>query len=80
MLFGSYDRNDSDEYSDVDLIVVYPTRKRIMDRFEELYLAWNLPMAVDTQAYATEEFRSLSRDNSFVQDAVAKGKVLYERT
>jgi predicted nucleotidyltransferase len=75
VLFGSHARDDSDAYSDVDLIVVYPTRKRFMDRLEELCLAWNLPMAVDILAYTPEEFRSMSRKNAFVQDAVAEVEI-----
>jgi predicted nucleotidyltransferase len=37
ILFGSRARGDSDEASDADLIVVYRTEKRFLDRLAELY-------------------------------------------
>jgi hypothetical protein len=42
ILFGSLARGQEDEESDVDLIVVYQTSKRFMDRLRDLYLVWNL--------------------------------------
>ena len=79
VLFGSRARGSADEYSDIDLIVVYATEKRFLDRLEELYLAWSLPIPVDILAYTPEEYRSMSRNNEFVRQAVAEGEVLYER-
>ena len=79
LLFGSRARGDDDPESDVDLLVVYQTPKRFLARLEELYLAWELPVAVDILAYTPEEFARLLRERAFVQDIAAEGKVLYER-
>jgi len=79
LLFGSRARGDDDECSDIDLIVVYPTEKRFMDRLEELYLAWNFPVSVDILAYTPQELESLLDWNAFVRQAVEEGEVLYER-
>lgn len=79
ILFGSHAQGSADEESDIDLIVVYDTEKRFLDRLRELYMAWNLPKAVDILAYTPEEFVELEQTRAFVQDAVATGKVLYER-
>ncbi len=78
LLFGSWARNQHDRYSDIDLIIVYETRKRFLDRLEELYLCWNLPMAIDILAYTPDEFELLRHDNPFIQEACQEGEVIYE--
>jgi uncharacterized protein len=80
ILFGSHARGDEDEFSDIDLILVYHTSKPFMDRLKELYLAWNIPQAVDILAYTPEEFDRMIVENHFVQDATSQGEVLYERS
>ena len=81
ILFGSRAGENWDEYSDFDLIVVYPTNKRFLDRLKELYMAVGLAtgVAVDILAYTPEEFDRLVRERPFVQDVVETGKVLYEK-
>lgn len=79
VLFGSHARGNADELSDIDLIVVYPTGKRFMERLKELYLAWNVPVSVDILAYTPEEFQSMIECSSFIRQAVEAGEVLYER-
>jgi predicted nucleotidyltransferase len=79
ILFGSHGRGDADEESDIDLIIVYETHKRFLDRLRELYMAWSLPKGVDILAYTPQEFAELSATRPFIQDAVAGGKVIYER-
>ncbi len=79
ILFGSRARKEWDEESDFDLIVVYETAKTFLDRLRELYLSWNIPKGVDILAYTPEEFERMLRENSFVQDAVQGGEVIYER-
>ncbi|WP_448383587.1 nucleotidyltransferase domain-containing protein [Desulfosoma sp.] len=79
ILFGSRARGDHDGLSDVDLILVYSTEKRFLDRLEELYLAWDTPVALDLLAYTPEEFNRLLDENPFVQEAVKQGEVLYEK-
>ncbi|GAG01048.1 unnamed protein product, partial [marine sediment metagenome] len=34
ILFGSWCRGEEDKYSDVDIIVIYETKKRFLDRLE----------------------------------------------
>jgi predicted nucleotidyltransferase len=43
ILFGSYAHGNPDEESDIDIIVIYHTPKRFLDRLEELYLSWDIP-------------------------------------
>jgi uncharacterized protein len=66
------------ETGDVDLIIVYETSKRFLDRLKELYERWDLPKAVDILAYTPSEFERMMRENAFVQDAVARGVVIYD--
>ena len=80
ILFGSHARGEADEESDIDLIIVYDTRKKFLDRLEELYETWSIPKGVDILAYTPEEFDRLISENSFVQDAVRTGKILHERS
>ena len=79
ILFGSAATGKADEFSDIDLIIVYETQKRFLDRLRDLYMAWNLPRAVDILAYTPEEFALMITENPFVQDAVAEGRVLHEK-
>lgn len=79
ILFGSMAREDWDELSDIDLIVVYHTDKPFMDRLKELYLSWDISRAVDILAYTPAEFDRMMNESFFVQDAVKEGEVIYER-
>lgn len=80
ILFGSLARGQDDEESDVDLIVVYRTSKRFMDRLKELYLAWDIPRAVDILAYTPEEFDRMMQGSAFLQDTTREARTLYERS
>ncbi len=64
--------------TDNDLIVVYETEKRFLDRLEELYAVAEPKVAVDILAYTPEEFEGLVKERAFVREAVAGGEVLYE--
>jgi predicted nucleotidyltransferase len=78
ILFGSVARNEADPYSDIDIIIVYQTQKRFLDRLEELYRHWNIRRAVDILAYTPDEYEDLLRESDFIRDAVEKGRVIYE--
>jgi len=78
LLFGSQARGDADEYSDIDVIIVYPTEKRFLDRLKELYMAWNMPIAIDILAYTPDEYRKMKAENIFVQEVEKESEVLYE--
>jgi len=78
LLFGSYAKGKNDDESDIDIIVVYQTKKKFMDRLEELYMSWAMPEAVDILAYTPDEFDQMQKENFFIQDAVKEGIVIYE--
>jgi predicted nucleotidyltransferase len=80
ILFGSHATGNWDEESDIDIIVVYRTKKKFLDRLEELYMKWNLPKALDILAYTPDEFAEMMKDNFFIKRAVKEGILIYERT
>ena len=79
ILFGSLARGEWDEWSDVDVIVVYDSDKPFLDRLKELYMSWNIPKAVDIIAYTPSEFNEMIKTSFFVQKVVSEGEFLYER-
>ena len=80
ILFGSWCSDEEDKYSDVDIIVIYETKKRFLDRLEELYLMWDIPVAFDILAYTPEEFdKMLKEKNPFIETINREGEVIYER-
>jgi predicted nucleotidyltransferase len=78
ILFGSFAREDEDEESDIDLIIVYSTSKRFLARLEELYLSWNIPRGIDILAYTPEEYDEMMGESDFLREAVRTGKVIHE--
>ena len=80
ILFGSLTGKDWDEWSDVDVIVVYSSDKPLMGRLRELYMRWDIPKAVDILAYTPSEFDEMSSTSFFVQKVVSEGEVIYEKS
>ena len=79
ILFGSWCREEEDKYSDVDIIVIYETKKRFLDRLKELYLMWDIPIAFDILAYTPEEFEKMLKEkNPFIKKINREGEVIYE--
>ena len=77
ILFGSYARGDTDEYSDLDLILVKKTAKRFVERLLEVPL---LPVHADVFVYTPEEFeRMQENENPFLLSALESAKIIYER-
>jgi uncharacterized protein len=80
ILFGSCAGGNADQESDIDLIIVYRTPKKFLDRLAELYVSWDLPKAADILAYTPEEFDQMMNDTEFLREAVTMGKTIYEGT
>ncbi len=80
ILFGSWCKAEQDQYSDVDRIIIYDTKKRVLDRLKELYLLWNIPIAFDLLAYTPQEFEKMLKEkNPFIERIKKEGEVVYER-
>jgi len=79
ILFGSYARGNPRPESDVDLLVVMETEMREVEQSiaicQQIDYLFGLDLLVYTPAHLTER---LAMDDSFLQDVIEEGKVLYE--
>ncbi len=83
ILFGSYACGTPTEDSDIDLFIVKDTDKRRVDRFVEvktLIYDQKRRISVSPLVYTPEEVKKrLAISDQFVEEVLAKGKVLYAR-
>jgi len=81
ILFGSSARNQADQWSDVDLIVIKKTDRRFLDRLADVIDVIQPDFALDVLVYTPEEFeRMLKEENPFLTRAVEEGRVIYEKS
>ncbi|RMH87296.1 MAG: nucleotidyltransferase domain-containing protein, partial [Calditrichaeota bacterium] len=79
-LFGSYARNEADDVSDVDIVVIKETEEEFFDRMKQVVKLLNLPRAIDVLVYTPEEFQEmLRRGNAFAEMVVEEGVIIYEQ-
>lgn len=81
ILFGSAARGDTDEYSDIDLIVVKETDQRFVQRLVEAGSFISSNISVDIIVYTPDELSAMVEEgNPFIEKALKEGKVLYEKS
>jgi predicted nucleotidyltransferase len=80
ILFGSYAWGQPHSDSDVDILVVMPTSDEL-DQSVKISLAveYNFPLDLLVRTPENLAWR-LAEGDSFLQEIVARGKVLYEKT
>jgi predicted nucleotidyltransferase len=77
ILFGSYAYGTPHDDSDVDILVVMPTRNEI-DQAVKICLAIPAPFPMDLIVRTPKDLRwRLEEGDSFLREIVARGKVLY---
>lgn len=78
-LFGSWARGEADELSDVDLVLIKPTRARFFDRLREVQRLLPPAMgAVDVLVYTPQEFDTmLAEGNAFAHMLVEEGRLIH---
>lgn len=75
IVFGSQARNEADEYSDLDLIIIKKTNKRFLERLLDVPL---FPIPVDVFVYTPEEFEQMKEnENPFILSALESAKIVY---
>ncbi len=80
LLFGSFARGDYHGLSDLDLLVIKNTRKKFIDRIVEILELCDLEIPVEPLVYTPAEIEQLlAEGNSFIQQALKEGKVLYDQ-
>jgi predicted nucleotidyltransferase len=79
--FGSYVRNEVDEYSDFDFVVIKKTGKRFIERLIELAKLIDIDLGkVDVFVYTPWEFQKMIEDgNAFIEQVLNEGIVVYEK-
>lgn len=81
ILFGSYARGCSDQFSDIDLIIIKKTRKRFLDRIKDVLMIIKPSYAIDILVYTPQEFKKMiSQRNPFLEYVLKEGKVIYEKS
>ena len=78
ILFGSLASGTVRTTSDLDLILVAPSREKFTRRLERFYRALSPCVAMDLFVYTPEEFAVMAEANPFVRAAIARGRVVYE--
>ena len=80
-LFGSWSRDEEDDLSDLDIVVIKRTKKHFFTRLRET--ARLIPPelgAVDILVYTPEEFIEMKREgNAFAEMITEEGIIIYER-
>ena len=79
ILFGSAARGDTDEYSDIDLVLIKETDTRFVERLLEAGLLIPKGISADVFVYTPSEFLSMiDAGNPFIGQVLQDGQVLYE--
>lgn len=80
ILFGSAARGETDEFSDIDLIVIKDTQERFFQRLLDVTAYLPQDVTIDVLVYTPGEFEAMVKGgNPFIQQALEEGQVLYEK-
>lgn len=80
ILFGSVARNDADEHSDTDLVVIKRSRKNFIERLGEVVPYIRVAGAVDVLVYTPEEWVDMKRrGSSFFLQVQKTGRTIFEK-
>lgn len=79
ILFGSYAYGSPEEASDVDILVIMPTRLRSVEQAIEIRRTVKSSFPLDLIVRTPEQIEErLSLGDFFIKEVLTKGKVLYE--
>jgi len=80
ILFGSLNRGQVTEWSDIDLVIIQDTNLPFLKRIQQILRLLHPKVGLDLLVYTPKEYATLVQERRFVHDEIAiKGKVLYER-
>jgi predicted nucleotidyltransferase len=80
ILFGSLAKNEINEWSDIDLIVIKDTDKPFYERLEEVIEIVKPDIGVDIIVYTPEEVDEMKESLFYTEEVLKKGKIIYERS
>jgi uncharacterized protein len=79
ILFGSYARGDATTDSDVDLLVVMPTKRRTVQQALDIRRRISCPFALDLLVRTPRDVEErLALHDCFLKSIVTEGRTLYE--
>ena len=80
IIFGSCAREDADEYSDIDVVVIKNTEKRFIERLIDAAKFLDNDLGkVDVFVYTNEEIEEMKRSgNPFIEKVLSEGRVIYQ--
>lgn len=84
ILFGSAARQDVDDFSDIDLLLIKKTTRPFLERNIEahrlIYDSYGFKIPTDVFVLTPGEIeRGLAEQKPFVVDVMSQGKVIYEK-
>lgn len=79
ILFGSLAKGNFTLDSDVDLLVIKETKKKLADRYSEARLALSVDYPFDIFVLTEEELKNKVTKSFFFREIVQNGEVLYEK-
>jgi predicted nucleotidyltransferase len=78
ILFGSFARNESDELSDMDLVLIKDTDEDFFSRIRQVLRILDLRTAIDILVYTPAEFRAMQEQgNALIETVLSEGVVLH---
>ena len=78
ILFGSVARNESDELSDVDLVIVKETEEDFFSRIRRVLQILNLKTGIDVLVYTPDELQRMKEQgNALIETVLEEGIVVH---
>ena len=78
ILLGSFARNESDDLSDIDLVIIKDTKEDFFARIRRVLNLLDLTRHIDVLVYTPTEFRTMGEQgNSLIETVQEEGIVLY---
>lgn len=78
ILFGSFARNESDDISDIDLVVIKETNEDFFARIRRVLKILDLRTAIDVLVYTPAEFQTMKEQgNVLIETVLEEGIVLH---
>ena len=78
IVFGSVARGESDQWSDLDLIIVADTDRPFLERFKDFAGLYDVWPSLDLLVYTPAEFqRMVTDENPLVMQALREGVILH---
>ena len=80
-LYGSWARDEEDEMSDIDIVVVKATEKPFLERLSEAAQYLNeFEKGIDLLVYTPDEMAQMkAQGNAFIEMILEEGKLLYAK-